>query len=285
MENEVTALSAELGAQLAAKNEQAQSFWDKYLGQSVISKLLAAAVLLVLCIVFIKILMKITNRVLSRSKLEPTAHSFVRTVVRLVLVFIAIMLVAGTLGVDTSSLLAIFSIAGLAVSLSVQDALSNMVSAVMLLTAKPYKAGDYIEVGELQGTVREIGIIHTRLVTLDGKDIRIPNSQILSGNIINYSSEEKRRVVLTVRAGFEADTDSVKSALLRAAQDERILTDEPIFARVSNYGESWVEYTLRFQVRNADYWPVYYDVLENIKRAFDAAGINMPCPRVDVHNV
>lgn len=277
------AVASEIGLALESAGNSAQSFWDKYLGTHALSKIIAAAILLVVCVVFIKILMRLTSRVLERSRLEKSAHGFIRTMVRLVLVFIAIMLIAGTLGVDTSSLLAIFSIAGLAISLSVQNALSNTISAVMLLTSKPYKVGDYIAVSGMEGTVREIGILYTRLVTLDGRDIRIPNSQVLAGSITNYSSEENRRVVLTISAGYDADIETVKAALRRAAQDDRVLPDEPVFARVSKYADSCIEYTLRFLVRSADYWPVYFDVLENVKRVFDEAGIQMTYPHINVH--
>ena len=282
-QNEAAAVASEIGLALESAGNSAQSFWDKYLGTHALSKIIAAAILLVVCVVFIKILMRLTSRVLERSRLEKSAHGFIRTMVRLVLVFIAIMLIAGTLGVDTSSLLAIFSIAGLAISLSVQNALSNTISAVMLLTSKPYKVGDYIAVSGMEGTVREIGILYTRLVTLDGRDIRIPNSQVLAGSITNYSSEENRRVVLTISAGYDADIETVKAALRRAAQDDRVLPDEPVFARVSKYADSCTEYTLRFLVRSADYWPVYFDVLENVKRVFDEAGIQMTYPHINVH--
>lgn len=282
-QNEAAAVASEIGLALESAGNSAQSFWDKYLGTHALSKIIAAAILLVVCVVFIKILMRLTSRVLERSRLEKSAHGFIRTMVRLVLVFIAIMLIAGTLGVDTSSLLAIFSIAGLAISLSVQNALSNTISAVMLLTSKPYKVGDYIAVSGMEGTVREIGILYTRLVTLDGRDIRIPNSQVLAGSITNYSSEESRRVVLTISAGYDADIETVKAALRRAAQDDRVLPDEPVFARVSKYADSCIEYTLRFLVRSADYWPVYFDVLENVKRVFDEAGIQMTYPHINVH--
>ncbi len=282
-QNEAAAVASEIGLALESAGNSAQSFWDKYLGTHALSKIIAAAILLVVCVVFIKILMRLTSRVLERSRLEKSAHGFIRTMVRLVLVFIAIMLIAGTLGVDTSSLLAIFSIAGLAISLSVQNALSNTISAVMLLTSKPYKVGDYIAVSGMEGTVREIGILYTRLVTLDGRDIRIPNSQVLAGSITNYSSEENRRVVLTISAGYDADIETVKAALCRAAQDDRVLPDEPVFARVSKYADSCIEYTLRFLVRSADYWPVYFDVLENVKRVFDEAGIQMTYPHINVH--
>lgn len=282
-QNEAAAVASEIGLALERAGNSAQSFWDKYLGTHALSKIIAAAILLVVCVVFIKILMRLTSRVLERSRLEKSAHDFIRTMVRLVLVFIAIMLIAGTLGVDTSSLLAIFSIAGLAISLSVQNALSNTISAVMLLTSKPYKVGDYIAVSGMEGTVREIGILYTRLVTLDGRDIRIPNSQVLAGSITNYSSEENRRVVLTISAGYDADIETVKAALRRAAQDDRVLPDEPVFARVSKYADSCIEYTLRFLVRSADYWPVYFDVLENVKRVFDEVGIQMTYPHINVH--
>ena len=282
-QNEAAAVASEIGLALESAGNSAQSFWDKYLGTHALSKIIAAAILLVVCVVFIKILMRLTSRVLERSRLEKSAHGFIRTMVRLVLVFIAIMLIAGTLGVDTSSLLAIFSIAGLAISLSVQNALSNTISAVMLLTSKPYKVGDYIAVSGMEGTVREIGILYTRLVTLDGRDIRIPNSQVLAGSITNYSSEENRRVVLTISAGYDANIETVKAALRRAAQDDRVLPDEPVFARVSKYADSCIEYTLRFLVRSADYWPVYFDVLENVKRVFDEAGIQMTYPHINVH--
>lgn len=282
-QNEAAAVASEIGLALESAGNSAQSFWDKYLGTHALSKIIAAAILLVVCVVFIKILMRLTSRVLERSRLEKSAHDFIRTMVRLVLVFIAIMLIAGTLGVDTSSLLAIFSIAGLAISLSVQNALSNTISAVMLLTSKPYKVGDYIAVSGMEGTVREIGILYTRLVTLDGRDIRIPNSQVLAGSITNYSSEENRRVVLTISAGYDADIETVKAALRRAAQDDRVLPDEPVFARVSKYADSCIEYTLRFLVRSADYWPVYFDVLENVKRVFDEVGIQMTYPHINVH--
>ena len=282
-QNEAAAVASEIGLALESAGNSAQSFWDKYLGTHALSKIIAAAILLVVCVVFIKILMRLTSRVLERSRLEKSAHGFIRTMVRLVLVFIAIMLIAGTLGVDTSSLLAIFSIAGLAISLSVQNALSNTISAVMLLTSKPYKVGDYIAVSGMEGTVREIGILYTRLVTLDGRDIRIPNSQVLAGSITNYSSEENRRVVLTISAGYDADIETVKAALRRAVQDDRVLPDEPVFARVSKYADICIEYTLRFLVRSADYWPVYFDVLENVKRVFDEAGIQMTYPHINVH--
>ena len=277
-ETDLQAVTSGVEAALGSTAETAHSFWEKYLGANALSKIIAAAILLIVCVVFIKLLMRLTGRLLEKSKIHTTMHSFIRTLVKLVLVFIAIMLIAGTLGIDTSSLLAIFSIAGLAVSLSVQSALTNMTSAVMLLTSKPYQVGDFVEISGMQGTVREIGILSTKLVTIDGRLISIPNSQAVSGSITNFSTEEDRRVVLSVSASYDDDIEKVK-----AAQDPRVLPIEPVFARVSSYGDNAIEYTLRFWVKNADYWSVYFDVLENVKRVFDEDGISMTYPHLVVH--
>lgn len=277
-ETDLQAVTSGVEAALGSTAETAHSFWEKYLGANALSKIIAAAILLIVCVVFIKLLMRLTGRLLEKSKIHTTMHSFIRTLVKLVLVFIAIMLIAGTLGIDTSSLLAIFSIAGLAVSLSVQSALTNMTSAVMLLTSKPYQVGDFVEISGMQGTVREIGILSTKLVTIDGRLISIPNSQAVSGSITNFSTEEDRRVVLSVSASYDDDIEKVKTA-----QDPRVLPIEPVFARVSSYGDNAIEYTLRFWVKNADYWSVYFDVLENVKRVFDEDGISMTYPHLVVH--
>lgn len=277
-ETDLQTVTSGVEAALGSTAETAHSFWEKYLGANALSKIIAAAILLIVCVVFIKLLMRLTGRLLEKSKIHTTMHSFIRTLVKLVLVFIAIMLIAGTLGIDTSSLLAIFSIAGLAVSLSVQSALTNMTSAVMLLTSKPYQVSDFVEISGMQGTVREIGILSTKLVTIDGRLISIPNSQAVSGSITNFSTEEDRRVVLSVSASYDDDIEKVK-----AAQDPRVLPIEPVFARVSSYGDNAIEYTLRFWVKNADYWSVYFDVLENVKRVFDEDGISMTYPHLVVH--
>lgn len=282
-------LRAPRGASLLRKEllmpeTELPSFWEKLFGSGALSRLLAAAILLVVCIFFIRLLMRLTGRVLEKSKLPATMHSFLRTLVRLVLVFLAIMLIAETLGVDTSSLLALFSIAGLAVSLSIQNALTNVTSAVMLLASRPYEAGDFVEIAGMQGTVREISLLHTRLVTPAGKVISIPNAQAVESCITNFSSEENRRVILSISIGYDQDTEAVKAALRKAAVDARILPSEPVFVRVSGYSADAVDYTLRFWVKNADYWDVYFDVLENIRRVLEEAHISMSRPQLLRHS-
>jgi len=260
-------LATDVASDLNSTTTQAHSFLDSLFGGLSLSKIIAAGILLILCVVFIKLIMHATDRMLKKSKLEKSVHSFIRSAVKIVLVFVAIMLLAGTLGIDTSSLLAVLSVVGLAVSLSIQDSLSNLASAVLILTTKPLKVGDYIEVKGKAGTVQEIGVIYTRINTFDNQIIYIPNSQITSNEITNSTAAGKRRVDLKVTASYDCPTEKVKSA------------------RVSGYGESAIEYTIRVWTSAESYWEVYYDVLENIKNVFDEEGIVMTYPHLNVHTI
>ena len=147
-------LASQVADELSENAEQTRSAIEKFFDHFSLPKLVSAAILLVICIICIKIILRATEKMLKSSKLDQSCHAFLRSTVKIVLVFLAIMLLAGTLGVDTSSLLAILSMAGLAVSLSIQDSLSNLASAVVLLTTRPFKVGDFIEVGGKSGTVR-----------------------------------------------------------------------------------------------------------------------------------
>ena len=171
----------------AIDEKQVQSFFSKL----TLEKLLYAAVLLVLCAVLIKLILKAADKLFSHSKLDHTIFGFLRTTAKAVLIFIAVMLVAGTLGIDTSSLLAILSVAGLAVSLSMQTALSNVAGALMILTAKPFRSGDYVQIGDKAGTVLTIGAVYTSLRTYDNQIIYLPNSQITTGRAQSASPAAK----------------------------------------------------------------------------------------------
>lgn len=257
-------------------------FFQKVFGGFSWTKLISAAILLVVCGVLIKLLLKATDKMLARSRLDKAVHPFVRTIIKLVLLFTAIMLVAGTLGIDTSSLLALLSVAGLAVSLALQNVLSNMASAVILLTTKPFQIGHFIEMGSVSGTVMKIGAICTDILTLNNQLVHVPNSEITGSTVTNYTASDKRRLEYKITASYDAPAEDVKAALLRAAEHPLRMADAP-FARVNGYGESAIEYVLYLWIRPKDYMDVYFDVMEAIKREFDAAGIEMTYPHVNVH--
>lgn len=281
----VSEAASAVGAALEDGTASTVGFFQKIFGGFSWTKLISAAILLVVCGVLIKLILKATDRMLGRSRLDKAVHPFIRTIVKLVLLFTAIMLIAGTLGVDTSSLLALLSVAGLAVSLALQNVLSNMASAVILLTTKPFQIGHFIEMGSVSGTVVKIGAICTDILTLNNQLVHVPNSEITGSTVTNYTASDKRRLEYRITASYDAPVEDVKAALLRAAEHPlRIQEMQPI-ARVNGYGESAIEYVLFLWIRPKDYMDVYYDVLENVKREFDAAGIEMTYPHINVHHI
>lgn len=248
-------------------------------------KLASAAVLLVVCLIVKKLLMKIVVQALARSSLEKSAHCIIRSVANILLLFVTVLIVAGSLGVDTTSLLAVFSVAGLAASLALQDSLSNLASGVMILLSKPFKVGDYVTAGGVSGTVAEIGITHTKLSTPDNQVLLIPNSTVTSNIITNVSAETVRRVDLKFTASYDARPETVLEALREAADLPQVLRDRDVFIRLTGYGQHAMEYTVRVWVASADYWDVYFAIMDRVKPAFDARGVEMTYPHVNVHTV
>lgn len=263
--------------------EQLSSFVDRIKSLSfagMIKIVLLTAVLLVL----IRLLNRLFNAFLSKSKIDKSLHGFLRATVKILLYFVAAVIIAGSLNIDVTSLIALLSVAGLALSLAIQGTLSNLASGIVILTTKPLHVGDYVSVGSEEGTVEEIGMTYTKLATWDRRIIYIPNSTVTSSNVVNYTVEGKRRVDLTVSAGYDCDIEQVKAALLHAASTvPEALLDEPIFARVSGYKDSVIEYAVRFWCVGADYWDAYYNLLEAVKVQFDASGISMSYPHLNVH--
>ena len=247
--------------------------------------ILRPLLLVVICLIVIKILLKITDKVLAKSKLDKSLHALIRSFAKILLLFVAVMIVASALGINVSSLLAVLSIAGVAVSLAIQDILSNFFSGVVLLGSKPFKVGDYVTVGGQTGTIVETGLTHTKLHTLDNQVILVPNSAVTSNVITNVTAEDTRRVDFTFTASYDADPDKVKEALLEAADIPQVLADQPVFVALSKYGESSVEYTVRVWTKTADYWDVYFAITDRVRTAYAARGITMTYPHINVHTV
>lgn len=279
----VSEAASAVGAALEDGTASTVGFFQKIFGGFSWTKLISAAILLVVCGVLIKLILKATDRMLGRSRLDKAVHPFIRTIIKLVLLFTAIMLIAGTLGVDTSSLLALLSVAGLAVSLALQNVLSNMASAVILLTTKPFQIGHFIEMGSVSGTVMKIGAICTDILTLNNQLVHVPNSEITGSTVTNYTASDKRRLEYKITASYDAPVEDVKAALLRAAEHPLRMQDMQPIARVNGYGESAIEYVLYLWIRPKDYMNVYYDVMEAVKGEFDAASIEMTYPHINVH--
>ncbi|MDD6160425.1 MAG: mechanosensitive ion channel family protein [Oscillospiraceae bacterium] len=249
-----------------------------------LEKLLVAVLLAVVCLIVVNLLMKLFDRVTAKSKLDGTIMKIARLVVKLVLLFIGVIIVMGSLGIPVTSLVALLSVAGLAVSLAVQNFLSNVAGGLQIVASHPFKIGDYVEASGCSGTVEEIGLFHTKLCTPDNKLIQLPNSAIVGANIINYSSQPTRRVDISVTASYDSDTEKVKAVLLDVMGDHPLVLAEPApFAHVSEYGDNAIGYTARAWCASGDYWTVYFDLMDALKPAFDKAGIEMTYPHVNVH--
>lgn len=233
--------------------------------------------------IIIRIVTKIVNKMLSKSRLEKAAHGMIRSLIKTILYILLGLMAASSLNIDVTGVLALASVATLAVSLALQDLLSNLVGGFTLVYTHPFSAGDYVEIAGQAGTVKEIGMTYTKLVTPDNKLTQIPNSSVVSSEIINYSCTGTRRVAVEVSASYDAPVDKVIAALKEAATIEGILDDPAIYAGVTGYGEHAIQYVVRVWCPTDLYWDVHNGTVYNIKKIFDREGIAMTYPHLNVH--
>ncbi len=255
------------------------------IGSMALSTLISAALTFLVCLVIMQIVMRLLGRVLNRAnKMDGTLKGFIHSAVKIVLWILTGTIVAGAFGIPTTSLVALISIAGLALSLSVQNILSNLFSGLTLLISKPFKAGDYVEVAGKTGIVKTVGLFYTQLNSLDNIYVNIPNSDVTGTTINNYSREPLRRVDRIFSAAYESPTDDVKAALFEAiSRDSRILQDPPPFVRLSEYRDSCIEYTVRVWCKNSDYWDVFFNLNENVRDCFAGRGVEMTYNHMNIH--
>ena len=257
--------------------------WLSDIGLSALGRFLPFVVLLIAGIIVIRIVMKITQKALMKSKVDKAAHGMIRGLIKGVLIILLGLMCASSLGIDISGILALASIATLAISLSLQDLLSNLVGGFMLLYTDPFSDGDYVEIADESGTVKEIGMTYTKLLTPDNKLIQIPNSSVVSSEIVNYTVTGTRRVDLKASASYDCPVDHVIEALKEAASVDGILEEQGITAILTEYGDHAISYAVRVWTVTDKYWDVYHQINYNIKKVFDEKGIVMTYPHLNVH--
>ncbi len=253
------------------------------IGTFLVASVLPAAILFAIGVLLIRIVLNIVTKFLEKSKLEKVAHRLIKTAIRVVLYGLLALIVASKLGIDVTGIVALASVLTLAISLSVQNALTNVISGFTLLYTKPFASGDYVEVAGQSGSVNEIGLTYTKLTTPDNKVVSIPNSAVTSAQIVNYTVLGKRRVDAAVSASYDSPIQLVLETLREAGNVPTILDSEPVFAAVDSYGESAINYVLRVWSTADDYWTTLFDVNENIKKLFDEKGVTMTYPHLNVH--
>ena len=250
----------------------------------IILKILLALVIYFIGKQLIKWVVRLMDKAFTRHKVEASLRSFLRSLVKALLMIVLVLAIVQTLGVNTSSFLALFASAGLAIGMALSGTLQNFAGGVILLLLRPYKVGDYIEAQGQSGTVETIGLFSTCLKTPDNQTIYVPNNTIATSIIDNYSQSDTRRVDWLLSISYGDDVDVARREILAMLEaDKRVLTDIAPVVYVKNLGESSVDLTIRAWVANADYWGLYFDMNEKMYKELPLKGINFPFPQMDVN--
>ncbi len=240
--------------------------------------------LLVASVVAIRVLVSLADRAMIQAKLDRGVRTFLRSGLKVALWLVAVCVLLGYLGVPMTSMVALLSVVGLAVSLAIQGTLSNLAGGILILTSHPFAAGDFVEAGEIKGTVQEVGLIYTKLDTVDNRVVFVPNGEISGKTITNYSANPTRRVDLSFTTSYDDPTEKVKECIARVIGEHPLTLPTPeALIRVNSYQSSSVEYVARTWCATEDYWAVYFDLTEQVKAAFDKAGIQMTYDHLNVH--
>ncbi len=256
------------------------------MGQNFGEMLFEVVAILIVGYILSKIILKIVKTLLARRDVDKSMHPFMLNGLRIILWVIILVTAFSTMGVPLSSLLTMLGAAGLAIALALQNSLGNIAGGIIILVTKPFKNGDYIDIKETEGIVEAIDLLYSTLRTFDNKIVTVPNGNITGGILTNYTKENIRRVDIEVGVGYDDSLSQVRDVLLGLAEcDDRILKDPEPYITVSGYGDSSVNVVLKVWVDTSNYWDVYYDVMETIKTAFEEAGISIPYPQLDVHNI
>jgi small conductance mechanosensitive channel len=263
---------------------------DKYIDKAVelaieyVPKLVLAIVVLIVGLMVIKFIVKTAKKAMKKNDLDATLSSFLGNILSALLKVALLISIAGLVGVETTSLLAILGAAGLAIGLALQGSLANFAGSALIMLFRPFKAGDFIETQGQSGTVAEIQIFHTVLRTGDNRIITVPNGAVANGSITNFSAMDTRRVDFVFGIGYDDDIDQAKAILERlVTEDARILKDPAHFIAVKEMADSSVNFVVRAWAKSSDYWGIYFDMQEKVKKAFDAEGVSIPFPQRDVH--
>ena len=268
--------------------EQTTSFFSGILQkiQDAIPTVLVAVVIFIIGPLLANLLQKAVNRGMKSSNIDYTAIGFFQSLIRVILYTVLIVICLSILKVPMSSIVAVIGAAGLAIGLALQNSLSNLAGGFIILFSKPFKAGDYIETSGVSGTVESVGILYTRIITPDNKTVYIPNGTISASVISNYTEKKLRRLDLEFSISYESDFDKAQHLIRQTINESEIALKEPEpLVRMGRQDDSAIIIFTYVWVDSSNYWELRYTLLENVKKQFDANGISIPFPQVDVHNI
>ncbi len=249
-----------------------------------VPRLILALITLVVGLWLVRVLVRTAENLARRRRLDASLQTFLMSLLSIGLKAVVIITIAGMIGIEVASLIAMLGAAGLAIGLALTGTLQNFAGGAIILILKPFIVGDVIETGGVIGSVRAIQIFHTVLTTADNKTIIIPNSELSNATLVNYTTQATRRLELTFDIGYAEDIDHAKSVIRRTLEaDARILLEPAPNVAVSALADSSVKIVSQFWVAKEDYWPVNFATLEAVKKAFDSDRISIPFPQRDVH--
>ena len=251
-----------------------------------IPTLILAIIIYVVGFFLNKLVLNLFAKGVERSKMDQTVKTFLSSVIKIVITALVFIIVLTVLGIPMTSIITVLGTAGVAVGLALKDSLSNVAGGVLLLINQNIKVGNFVEIGAYSGTVEEVSILFTKIVTPDGKAIYIPNGVVSNSSLVNYSSEEVRRVDLVFGISYASDHKKAVEAINSAiSKHPLVLQDKDIFVRISELAASSVNITVRVWTESANYWTVYFDLIEQVKEKLDEAGVHIPYNQLDVHLV
>jgi len=249
-------------------------------------KIVAAIAIFIIGRFIAKVIVRTIKKVMTKADIEATLRNFLGNIIQATLMVVVVIAALEQLGVNTTSVLAVFAAAGLAVGLAFKDSLSNFAAGIMLVLFKPFKLGDFVEAAGISGVVEKIRIFNTLMRTGDNREITVPNAHIYAGIITNYSARDTRRIDLVIGIGYDDNIGTAKKIIEDIiSKDSRLLTEPAPTIMVSELGESSVDIAVRPWVNSDDYWPARADLLQTIKETFDAEGISIPYPQRDLHMI
>ncbi len=247
-------------------------------------RIVGALLVLIIGLNLVNLIIKIARKSKAFSKLSSDTARFTASVVGIILKLIVILTCVAILGVPMSSIIALLGTAGVAIGLGIQGSLSNFAGGIILMIFRPFHVGDFIDTGTYAGTVESIGVYYTYLITIDNSRIVVPNSVVSNLTLRDFSTFDKRRVDIVFKVDYSNDVEKVKSVITETVRkNELVLSDPEPFVRLSAHGDSSLDFTCRAWCASENYWKVYFDLTEEVKKAFDQNGISIPFPQMDVH--
>ncbi len=263
-----------------------KEFFSSSFGEFLVS-LAVAILVLVIGWILIKWILKLLSRSKLSKKMDKSAFTFFRSAISITLKVVLILTAASIVGVPSASIIALIGSIGVAIGLALQGSLSNLAGGLMILIFKPFAVGDYIQPQDTEGgTVKDISIFYTTLLTVDNRTIVLPNGDLSNKPMENYTKMDKRRLDMRFSVGYDSDIEKVKMVMQKVIDRQEKLHREPApFARLREMGDSALIFEMRSWCNTDDYWSCYFDINEQMKEAFDAAGFNIPYPQMDVHMV